>query len=114
MDACVGKLLLIAAILQCLDPILTIAAALVSVDCLRSCVYLVLVSSRLAFALLIVLVLECPRVRYVFTHWTAYLRNAAIFQVRRRQGRVSSDLASRDLPLRTTFKTFASLSPPAF
>ncbi|CAB1110716.1 unnamed protein product [Ectocarpus sp. CCAP 1310/34] len=28
MDACVGKLLLIAAILQCLDPILTIAAAL--------------------------------------------------------------------------------------
>lgn len=32
MDACVGKLLLIAAILQCLDPILTIAAALVSVE----------------------------------------------------------------------------------
>eukprot|EP00752_Nemacystus_decipiens_P002894 g2693.t1 len=28
MDACVGKLLLVAAILQCLDPILTIAAAL--------------------------------------------------------------------------------------
>lgn len=33
MDACVGKLLLVAAILQCLDPILTIAAALVSVAC---------------------------------------------------------------------------------
>lgn len=30
MDARVGKLLLVAAILQCLDPILTIAAALVS------------------------------------------------------------------------------------
>lgn len=30
MDACVGKLLIIAAVLQCLDPILTIAAALVS------------------------------------------------------------------------------------
>ncbi|CAN0120251.1 unnamed protein product, partial [Hapterophycus canaliculatus] len=28
MDACVGKLLIIAAVLQCLDPILTIAAAL--------------------------------------------------------------------------------------